>query len=338
MNFLNTVKAAAKTAKAWTSNHAPELLLAGGIVTFAGAIVAAAKAGSKTEEILEEHNIELRELKIEMATNKDIKESNVPIQYFRTAGKLAVEYAPAIGFTAVSLTCFCASYGILKKRYVALGAAYTALEESYRKYRERVIADKGEEADLYYLTGQKPETITVKNEDGEKEKHKVYTELPDGSIASPYAFKFGKYKENGERNLQWQNDRYLLMSYALGHQDYANDMLYQRSLKDDDGYILRRGSWMLNETRDLLGEDPTSIGAVAGNLFSNGEPGCNGYIDWRIIEATEIDPQTGNTIPCLWIDPNVDGLIYDKLEHFEEVPFLPNTTFDGKRNDIDNDI
>ena len=42
-----------------------------------------------------------------------------------------------------------------------------------------------------------------------------------------------------------------------------------------------------------------------------------------MIEATEIDPADGKEIPCIIINPNVDGLIYDLVEQFEEIPFEP---------------
>ena len=210
----------------------------------------------------------------------------------------------------------------MKKRYTTLALAYSALEQSFRKYRERVIADRGQDADTYYLTGEKPKEVTVKDEEGNKKKVKQLV-LPDGSIASPYAFKYSKYKENGELNHQWQEDINLLRAYALGQQDYLNNQLYLRCLYDDNHDVLVRGAVMLNEIRDVLGEDPTPTGAVVGNRFGNGEEGCNGYIDFNMIEATETDPETGREIPCIFVNPNVDGLIYDLLGKREPVPFTP---------------
>ena len=82
---------------------------------------------------------------------------------------------------------------------------------------------------------------------------------------------------------------------------------------------------MLNEIRDLCGEDPNSTGAICGNRYGNGTPGANGYIDFRIIESKEIDPETGKEIPCLFINPNVDGMIWDLIDEKEKVPFQPST-------------
>lgn len=320
MNFINSIKVLAKTGVQFANSHAPELLLGFGVVSFGAALYSAGKGTVKALSTVEDHNIEREDLE----DKEDKTTKDVVALYSHTGLELAKDYAPAAAFTVLSLTCFCASYGILKKRYVALGAAYTALNESFMLYRKRVIDDKGADQDIYYLTGVKPKTITVANENGEKEKKKVLPELPEGTVASPYIFKFGKYKENGERNLQWQENAMLNMSYVLGHQDYLNDLLYSRCMFDKENRIIKRGAVMLNEIRDCLGEDANSVGSVVGNRFSNGEPGCNGYIDFRPIEGYEIDPNTGREIPYILINPNVDGLIFDLLDKFEEVPFKAN--------------
>lgn len=320
MNLITSAKAVGRTVTTFAKTNAPELLLASGIASLAAALYSTAKGTLRAQDTMMEHTLERADLE----DKEDKTTKDVVVLYSKTGVELAKDYAPAVGFTALSITCFCASYGILKKRYVALGAAYTALNESFALYRQRVIEDKGAEQDLYYLTGVKPKTITVANEDGEKEKKKVLPELPDGRTASPYGFKFGKYKENGERNLQWQDNAMLNMSYVLGHQDYFNDLLYSRCIFDKDGFVKKRGSVMLNEIRDALGEDANTVGSVVGNRYGNGEPGCNGYISFNAIEGYEIDPANGMEIPYIWIEPNVDGLIYDLLDKFEEVPFKAN--------------
>lgn len=312
MNLISLIKSGAKTAGLWTKKHAPELLLAGGIAGFGGALYFTAKAAVETEDIPEEF-LEVRE---DVETKKEIVEL-----YSTTALAYAKSYAPAAGFAAFSLTCFCASYGVLKKRYVALGAAYTALETAYQTYRQRVIDDAGVDKDRYYLTGVKPTKKTVVDEDGNKEKISVIE--GDVDVANPYAFKFSKYKENGEINKQWQNDAHMNRNVVLGHQDWFDNQLFERCTLNSRGEVIKRGSVMLNEMRTLLGEDPTPTGAIVGNRYSNGEPGCNGYIDFRIIEGMEEDPETGLYIPYIIIDPNVDGMIYDLLDKYEEHPFLP---------------
>lgn len=335
MSFSTNVKALVRTAGAWGKNHAPELLLAGGAVSFVATVITASKATIKAQDILEDHKEKLRDIKTVHATNRDYDDEDLKkdiiVAYSQTGWGLTKNYALASGFAVLSLTCFFASYNIIKKRYVALGVAYSALNESFNLYRQRVIEDKGEEVDTYYLTGVKPASITATNEDGTKEKKKVLKEDPD-KIANPYVIKFGKYKENGDRNWQWQGNYSLDRSYILGQIDYLNDQLFLRSVRNKDGDVIKRGAVFLNELRDLLGEDPTTAGAVAGWRFSNGEPGCNGYIDQHLVEVVELDPDTNQEITSYILNPNVDGLIYDLVEKFEPKPFTPNFTPWGNGN------
>lgn len=330
---LAKIKALAKVAKHTLVKYSPEILMGIGGVTFITTVVMASKETIKEEDILLAHEEELYDIdtsrSIGCLDDKAYNKSRRNV-YIHTSIETVKNYAPSVIVGTASLACFFGAFGIMKKRYVTIVAAYTALEESFRKYRERVIADRGKDADIYYLTGNKPKELTVKDENGNKTKVKTI-ELPDGTIASPYAFKFGKFKANGERNNQWMNEPQLLMAYTLGQQDYLNNQLYQRCTFDRSHNVLYRGSVMLNEIRDLLGEDPTPTGQIVGNRYGNGEPGANGYIDFGIIESKEIDPETGKEIPCLFINPNVDGMIYDLLGQKEEKPFQP--TYDALPED-----
>lgn len=326
---LSNLKSVARVAKGSIVKHSPEILMGVGTVSFIATIVMVSKETIKEQEILEEHQEALDDIEVLHASEEiDVSELDDDIVllddkeykkarrdvYIHTSLSTVKNYTPAVALGTVSLACFFGAFGIMKKRYTVLAAAYTALEESFRAYRQRVIEDKGEDADLYYMTGQKVKEVTVKDENGQKTKQKQLI-LPDGTILSPYAFKFGKYKENGELNHQWTGNSVLDRAYLLGQQDYLNDQLYMRCIFDDDHKVLKRGWVFLNEIRDLAGEDPTATGAVVGNLFGNGEPGRDGYIDFRLVEATD---ENGS---CFYINPNVDGLIYDIVEKFEKKPF-----------------
>ena len=332
MSFIDNTKAVLRSTGAWASKHAPEIFLVGGTVGFVATVVTASRATIKAEAVIEDHKAQLRDIRVARAissderySEEDVKKDTVAL-YTKTSFDIVKGYAVPVGLGAVSLGCFFASYGIMKKRYLALGAAYTALGESFALYRQRVIEDRGQDADTYYLTGLKPKEITVTNEEtGEKEKVKVIKDISGQIIpASPYMIKFGKYLENGERNVYWQDNAHLNRCFVLGHLDYLDHLLWTRCVRDKDGYILKRGSVMLNELRELLGEDSTTTGAVVGWRYSNGEKGCNGYIDKNsVIEGVEADPDTGKEINCFYINPNVDGLIYDLLDKWEDEPWLP---------------
>lgn len=334
---VSNIKAVASLAKTTIVKHSPEILMGIGAVTFVGTIVAAAKETVEEQEILVEHQVNMDDLTYEYEEentmdDKAYKKARFEV-YKSTSLRTAKNYAPAVVLGATSLTCFFGAYGIMKRRYATLVVAYTALEESFRKYRERVIADRGEDADIYYLTGSKPKEITKKDEEGNKVKEKQLL-LPDGSPASPYAFKFSKYREDGTRNKQWVNDVMLNRSYIIGQVQWLEHQLSERCVLDDDYNVVYRGSVFLNELRNLLGESATETGSVAGWLYSNGEKNCNGYIDLHMIEACEEDPETGEVIPCVFFRPNCDGLIYDLVGKKEKVPFPWHSTDDAWGEDI----
>ena len=326
--LINNLKSTAIMAKAVLKNHAPEILMVTGCVGFVGTVVSASKATLKAQEVLGEHHDMKSDIEICRATQteEDYSDSDykkdIITAYSKTTFGMVKTYAPTVALGTLTVACFLTAYGILKKRNLALIAAYNALNESFNLYRSRVIEDKGAEADAYYMTGKKTDTITVTDEAGNKEKKKIIK--GDVNLASPYSFKFSKYKENGERNWQWNEEANLNRMYLDGQQDYLTDLLYTRCQFNRNHEVIRRGSVLLNEVRDLLGEDFTETGSVVGWRFSNGEPGCNGYIQFNIVEGTEEDKDTGKMIPCYYINPNVDGLIYDLIGQKEEVPFKAN--------------
>ena len=69
------------------------------------------------------------------------------VTYVQTGIKYAKLYAPAVILGSLSVTSILASNNILRKRNVALGAAYAAIDKSYKEYRGRVIERFGEEVD-----------------------------------------------------------------------------------------------------------------------------------------------------------------------------------------------
>ena len=323
---LSNIKAFARVAKQTIVKHSPEILMVTGGVTFIATVIMASKETIDETEVLADHELALNEVEFDYEVGeldkKAYKKSRFNV-YKHTALATTKNYAPAAVLGTVSLTCFFGAFGIMRKRYATLALAYGALEESFRKYRERVIEARGVDEDIYYLTGAKPKELTIKDSDGNKTKVKTLA-LPDGTIASPYAFKFSKYNEDGSLNTQWSDEQTSNLSYVLGQQDWMNNQLYCRNVFDDNHRVVIRGSVMLNEVRQLLGENPNSTGSVVGWRFSNGEPGCNGFIELRVTEATEKDPDDpSRDIPCLFINPNCDGMIYDLLGKVEEHPFEP---------------
>ncbi len=320
MKFLSVVKNAGKAVVTWTKGHSTQLLFIGGIGSLGAALYSTGKATLKTQDILVDHKVNLDHVK-ETGDKKEVGKL-----YLMTSLNVAKQFAAAAGWTALTILCFEGRYRIVNKQLVKVTAAYGALNESFKLYRQRVIDDQGNEKDVYYMTGVKPKTVTTKDpETGEKVKTQVVDFGNGVVIANPYAFKFGKYRDDGELNPYWQKNQTLNRAFLLGQIDYFNDQLYLRSIKDSKGRITKRGAVMHNEFRDACGQTQTTTGSVVGNRFSNGEPGCNGFISEDcLIEGIEIDPETNEEIPCIYVNPNVDGMIYDLLDKFEDEPWYPN--------------
>ena len=64
---------------------------------------------------------------------------DLAIVYTQSAIKVAKLYAPSVILGALSITAILSSNNILRKRNVALAAAYTAVDKSFKEYRGRIV-------------------------------------------------------------------------------------------------------------------------------------------------------------------------------------------------------
>ena len=69
------------------------------------------------------------------------------ITYTQTGIKLVKLYAPSAILGTLSITSMLASNNILRKRNVALAAAYATIDKGYKEYRNRVVERFGEAVD-----------------------------------------------------------------------------------------------------------------------------------------------------------------------------------------------
>lgn len=114
-----------------------------GVVTSA---VMACKATTKVGEILDKtkedvetiHKCEADESVKERYSSEDAQK-DLAIVYVQTGMKFAKLYGPSVILGALSITSILASNNILRKRNVALSAAYAAIDKGFKEYRSRVI-------------------------------------------------------------------------------------------------------------------------------------------------------------------------------------------------------
>lgn len=161
----------------------------------------------------------------ETYTKEDARGDRMQV-YAHTGFQYIRLYAPAVLLGAASITCILTSHKLMRKRNMALAAAYATLDKHFKDYRGRVLERFGEqvEKELRYNIKAKEIETTVVDENGKEKKVKetvdVAAEGWDPSKYSPYARIFDEghpaYMKNAEQN----------KFYLLALQAQANDGTY----------------------------------------------------------------------------------------------------------------
>lgn len=281
--------------------HSPEILVVAGIAGTVVSAVLACKATTKVAEILDEtkgtldtihEGMETGAINGQEYTTEDDKKDTVVV-YAQTGMKLAKLYAPAIILGTLSITSILASNNILRKRNVALGAAYAAIDKSFKEYRGRVIERFGEQVDTelkYGIKAKKFEEIEVDPETGKEKKVKKTVMVADPNLQSDYAVYFDSKSRNYETNPDYNR------MFLKAQQAFANDKLQTR------------GHLFLNEVLDDLDLPRTPAGQIVGWT----KDGPDGYVNFRIVEV-ERETEDGRHEPALLLDFNVEGNIWEKM-------------------------
>ena len=299
--ILKSVNGVTSKAVMKLKKHSPEILVVAGIAGTVVSAVLACKATTKVAEILDEtkgtldtihEGMETGAINGQEYTNEDGKKDTVVV-YAQTGMKLAKLYGPAIILGTLSVTSILASNNILRKRNVALGAAYAAIDKSFKEYRGRVIERFGEQVDTelkYGIKAKKFEEIEVDPETGKEKKVKKTVMVADPNLQSDYAVYFDSKSRNYETNPDYNR------MFLKAQQAFANDKLQTRC------------HLFLNEVLDDLDLPRTPAGQIVGWT----KDGPDGYVNFRIVEV-ERETEDGRHEPALLLDFNVEGNIWEKM-------------------------
>lgn len=299
--IMKSVNGVASKAVMKLKKHSPEILVMAGIAGTVVSAVLACKATTKVAEILDEtkgtldtihEGMETGAINGQEYTTENGKKDTVVV-YAQTGMKLAKLYAPAIILGTLSITSILASNNILRKRNVALGAAYAAIDKSFKEYRGRVIERFGEQVDTelkYGIKAKKFEEIEVDPETGKEKKVKKTVMVADPNLQSDYAVYFDSKSRNYETNPDYNR------MFLKAQQAFANDKLQTR------------GHLFLNEVLDDLDLPRTPAGQIVGWT----KDGPDGYVNFRIVEV-ERETEDGRHEPALLLDFNVEGNIWEKM-------------------------
>lgn len=272
--------------------QSPQIFFVAGILGTVASTVLACRATLKLSDTLDEINGSIKELNenktaLETGTQHenysiDDYKKDATFVYMNAGFSIVKLYAPAVIIGAASITALTGSHVQLSRRNASLMAAYAVIEKAYDDYRGRVREMIGEERELDVYRGIKTEII-----EGEIEPVKVR----DTNGLSPYARVFDEYSR------AWEKDPELNQIFLRCQQNYANHKLQSR------------GHMFLNEIYESLGLDHTREGAVVGWIIGKGG---DDYIDFGIFDR-ESSRFTSGFEPSVWLDFNVDGVIWDKI-------------------------
>lgn len=287
--------------------HSPEILIVAGVAGTVVSAVMACRATTKIGEILEDSKETLDTIheaqKNEALAEKypeNVAQRDLAIIYIQTGVKLAKLYAPSVILGTLSITSILASNNILRKRNVALAAAYATVDKGFKEYRSRVVEKFGEEVDQQLRFGTVVEKIeeTVTDENGKTKKVKKTVGVSEISDYGDYAVYFDKSSPYFEGN-----DDYDMM-FLRAQQNYANDLLRARE------YLT------LNEVLDGLGIQGTNMLRKAGMVVGWKYEKDNQHGDNDVCfdtHRTYRRREDGTVEPCIILDFNAEGSIYDRM-------------------------
>lgn len=295
-------------AKLQLKKHSPEILVISGVVGTVAAGVMACKATTKASDILEEMHESMDQIhKVnEMAKENenisydenDLKKDTTMV-YVQTGVKFAKLYGPSLAVGILSITSILVGHNILRKRNLALAAAYTTVSNSFKAYRDRVADRFGDDVEYQLRHGIKAEEVeeTVVDDDGNEKTVKKTIDVMDPNKVSDFARIFD------DGNIGWEKDSEHNLAFLKMQQNYANDILKTR------GYLF------LNEVYEMLGFNKTKAGQVVGWIFDESDPKCDNFVDFGIYrgESPAVRAFVNGDERSILLDFNVDGDILDRV-------------------------
>ena len=296
--------------------HSPEILTGAGIVCVVASTVMACKATTKLSTILDEtkeqtdqiHGYVEKNGYSEKYSEKDEKK-DLAIVYTKSCVNVAKLYGPSILVGVLGVTSILAGNNVLRKRNVALTAAYTAVDSSFKKYRERVVERFGEAVDRELKNNARKEEVEIveTDENGEEKVVKKAAYVVSPSDISEYARFFEEYtvddKGNKIKNTYWtSNNEYNLM-FLKKAESFANDKLRI------NGYLF------LNEVYEMLGIPKTKAGQVVGWVYDEKNPVGDNYVDFGLYKDNlSYSDFVNGYDPAILLDFNVDGNIWKLMD------------------------
>lgn len=288
--------------------HSPEILVVAGVVGTVASTVLACKATLKVHDVVEQAKTDINDIheatekgatKYGISYSTEDSKKDLARVYVQTGVEFVKLYGPAVALGALSITSILASNNILRKRNIALAAAYATVDKGFKEYRGRVVERFGKELDreLKYNIKAKEVEETVVDEDGNEKTITKTVRVAEANVNSMYARCFDEtcpaWEKNAEANLY----------FLLCQQTQANDILHSR------------GHLFLNEVYDMLGFQRTQAGQSVGWVYDPDNKIGDNFVDFGIHDLHDEEKRAfvNGYERSIWIDFNVDGPIAELL-------------------------
>lgn len=294
--------------------HSPEILTVLGVGGLIFATYKFVKAQTKAEEILDQHKAKMTAIEqakeYDEYTPADAQQDTV-VSYFQTGRDFVFLYGPIVMLGAGSIAAIFGAQKILRKRNVALAAAYKVIDKAFAEYRGRVVEELGAEKDFHFRHGTKFKTVTEErtDEDGKTVTSKRKAQVvEDGFSPSGYSRMFTKQVYDTEGGYTGSSQ------WSEKHGDYNAFTLVNKCNWAND-HLRAHGYLFLNDVYRELGFQPTKAGQIVGwKLDGNGD----GYVSFGPEVDALIDKTAGFMAykpgQSFLLDFNVDGPILDAVD------------------------
>lgn len=274
-NIGSNLKEKAGMAELKIKAASPEILLVGGLVCMAGAVVTAVIASRKHDEIMDEHMERLEEAKASVILPEAVDEEDDPEEreavvvdqkeinrnvrrvYCRTAAKMVKLYAPTVGLMALSAACFIGMHNIQAGRIAGLSGAYATLKETFDQYQARNIELNGEDNHKLCKYGWHEEEEVA--EDGTVTKKKVMNTPADLEKQA---------EDKKAMGLEPFHDQDFIFSRSTSGSYRGNpalDQMFLEAVEKNCRVVLEaKGFLTVNDVLDALGMERTVEGMYQG--------------------------------------------------------------------------
>lgn len=293
--------------------YSPEILMVAGIVGTVTAAVTACKATLKVKDVMSEKEELQNDIHKYLEnpdvdyTEEDSKEDLTKV-YAQTGVKLIKLYAPSVVLGGVSIASIVMGQNILKKRNIALAAAYTAIDKGFKKYRANVVERFGERVDKELRYNIKAKEVEKKITD-KNGKEKTVKEIQYDIEGNPLEniSEFARFFDEATSTEHHKDAEYNLM-FLRRQQDYANEVLKAK------------GHLFLNDVYEMLGIPKTKAGQVVGWIYDEKNPNGDNFVDFGIyrLSGNEVYDERKRAFVNgyernILLDFNVDGPIYELI-------------------------